>query len=144
MQYFSLTMARFVKNIYLQESETLKHINWRTRISRWCERENEENVARTRNCCGWPSSPLYPQTKAPLKPINRYKCENVKAEIRKSIKIMDIFFILLRIGLCEWEMQLALQNPKLDNWHYFYFYPKFIAKTTSKGLRIKLVHFSCC
>ena len=31
----------------------------------------------------------------------------------------------------------TLQNPKLDNWHYFYFYPIFIAKTTSKGLRIK-------
>ena len=27
------------------------------RISRWLGRENEENVARTRNCCGWPSSP---------------------------------------------------------------------------------------
>ena len=23
----------------------------------WLGRENEENVARTRNCCGWPSSP---------------------------------------------------------------------------------------
>ena len=26
-------------------------------ISRWLGRENEENVARARNCCGWPSSP---------------------------------------------------------------------------------------
>ena len=24
---------------------------------RWLGRENEENVARTRNCCGWPFSP---------------------------------------------------------------------------------------
>ena len=23
----------------------------------WLGRDNEENVARTRNCCGWPSSP---------------------------------------------------------------------------------------
>ena len=29
----------------------------RTRISRWLGRENKENVARTTNCCGWPSSP---------------------------------------------------------------------------------------
>ena len=26
-------------------------------IVRWLGRENEENVARTTNCCGWPSSP---------------------------------------------------------------------------------------
>ena len=25
-----------------------------TRISVWLRRENEENVTRTRNCCGWP------------------------------------------------------------------------------------------
>ena len=29
----------------------------RTRISRWLGRENKENVARTKNCCGWPSFP---------------------------------------------------------------------------------------
>ena len=28
--------------------------NW---ISRWLGRENEENVAKTRYCCNWPSSP---------------------------------------------------------------------------------------
>ena len=28
----------------------------RTRILRWLGRKNQENVARTRNCCGWPSS----------------------------------------------------------------------------------------
>ena len=33
--------------------------NRRTRIPRWLGRENEENVARTRNWCGWPSSHLY-------------------------------------------------------------------------------------
>ena len=27
------------------------------RISVWLGRENEENMAWTRNCCGWPSSP---------------------------------------------------------------------------------------
>ena len=27
------------------------------RIPRWLEQENEDNVAWTRNCCGWPSSP---------------------------------------------------------------------------------------
>ena len=29
----------------------------RTRISRWFGRENEENVVRTKDWCGWPSSP---------------------------------------------------------------------------------------
>ena len=29
----------------------------RTRISRWLGRENEKNVARNRNGCGWPSYP---------------------------------------------------------------------------------------
>ena len=29
------------------------------RILRWLGRENEENVARTRDCCGWPSSPKW-------------------------------------------------------------------------------------
>jgi len=33
------------------------HNNRRTRIPRWLGLENEENVARTRNCCGGPSSP---------------------------------------------------------------------------------------
>ena len=28
-------------------------------ISRWLGRENEKNVARTRNSCGWPSSPRW-------------------------------------------------------------------------------------
>jgi len=31
--------------------------NQRRRIPRWLEWENEENVARTRSWCGWPSSP---------------------------------------------------------------------------------------
>ena len=37
----------------------LSQNNRRTRIPRWLGRENEENVARTRNCCGWPSSFLH-------------------------------------------------------------------------------------
>ena len=35
----------------------LTHNNRRTRISRCFGRENEENVARTISCCGWPSFP---------------------------------------------------------------------------------------
>ena len=64
MQYFSLPI------FYAQTWPDLKKIvlssrirnfktqnNRRTRISRWLGRENEENVARTRNCCGWPFLP---------------------------------------------------------------------------------------
>ena len=32
-------------------------------ISRWLGRENKQNVAQTRNCCGWPSSTLYADQK---------------------------------------------------------------------------------
>ena len=37
--------------------DTLKNNIGRTKISRWLGRENEENLARNRNCCGWPTSP---------------------------------------------------------------------------------------
>ena len=51
-------VARFFKNSFIYEDETLKKNNIeRKRISRLLGRENEENVARTRNCCGGPSSP---------------------------------------------------------------------------------------
>ena len=46
----------FKKYSYLQGLDK-KNIFEMMRISRGLERENEENVARTRNCCGWPSSP---------------------------------------------------------------------------------------
>ena len=49
-----------LKNCFIWEVETLKKNNiGRTRILRWVGRENEENVARTRNCCGGPSSPRH-------------------------------------------------------------------------------------
>ena len=51
-------VTRFFKNSFLWENQTHKKNNIeRTRISRWLGRENLENVARTINCCGWPSSP---------------------------------------------------------------------------------------
>ena len=48
-------LAKFLK----QELETLKHIITEGQgfRSRWLGQENEENVAQTRSCCGWPSSP---------------------------------------------------------------------------------------
>ena len=49
---------RFSKNIFIFKDWTIKkNIFQRTRILRWLGRENEENLARTRNCSGWPSSP---------------------------------------------------------------------------------------
>ena len=44
-------LTRFLKKIYLGGLYTKKN-SIRTRISRWLGRENEENVAQTRNCCG--------------------------------------------------------------------------------------------
>ena len=49
----------------------------RTKISRWLGRENEENVAWTRNCRGWPS---YPRTKH-LGPLQRV--HDVEANIKE-------------------------------------------------------------
>ena len=50
--------ARFSKIICICKGWTFKKdIIGRTSILRWLWRENEENVARTRNCCGWPSYP---------------------------------------------------------------------------------------
>ena len=50
----------------------LENLHSRSRISRWLGRENEENVARTRNCCGCPSSPclMDPHTSSNL--LNYY------------------------------------------------------------------------
>ena len=61
LQKFNISLmplhGPILKNeFYLGELDTLKDNIGRTRISRWLGRENEENVARTRNCCGWPSS----------------------------------------------------------------------------------------
>ena len=55
---FMPIVARFLENSFSLENKTLEKDNiGRTRISRWLGRENEEKVAWTRNCCGWPSSP---------------------------------------------------------------------------------------
>ena len=51
----------FKKYSYLQGLDK-KNIFEKMRISRLLERENYENVARTRNCCGWHSSPRSSQT----------------------------------------------------------------------------------
>ena len=49
-------MVRFLKNNFIFKYwKLLTQNNRRTRIPRWLVRENEEYVARTRNCCGWPS-----------------------------------------------------------------------------------------
>ena len=59
--HLSPNVAIFLKKcIYFQGSDTLKknHIE-RTRISMWFGRENKENVVRTRDWCGWPSSPRW-------------------------------------------------------------------------------------
>ena len=57
LQKFNISLmplhGPILKNeLYLGELDTLKDNIGRTRISRWLGRENEENVARTRNCCG--------------------------------------------------------------------------------------------
>ena len=62
----SPNMARLKKNSSILENwKLLKHNNRRTRIPRWLGRENEENVARTRNWCGGPSSPRVTKQKIP-------------------------------------------------------------------------------
>ena len=53
---FFPNVAGFLKNILIFKGWTLKKNTW-TRIMTWLGRENEENVARTRYCCGCPSSP---------------------------------------------------------------------------------------
>ena len=51
-------VAIFLKNVFIFQDRTLKKNNFeRTRISMWFGRENDENVVRTRDWCGWPSSP---------------------------------------------------------------------------------------
>jgi len=53
-----IALARFKKIVLSSIIGNFKtHNNQRIRIVKWLERENEENVARMRNCCGWPSSP---------------------------------------------------------------------------------------
>ena len=55
--HLCLNMAKFFKKIVL--SGRIRHLkkNNIERTRRWLGLENEENVARTRSCCGWPSSP---------------------------------------------------------------------------------------
>ena len=51
-------VAIFLKNVFIFKDRTLKKNNIeRTRNSMWFGRENDENVIRTRDWCGWPSSP---------------------------------------------------------------------------------------
>ena len=51
-------VAIFLKNVFIFKDQTLKKNNIeRTRISMGFGRENDENVVRTRDWCGWPSSP---------------------------------------------------------------------------------------
>ena len=51
-------VAIFLKNVFIFKDRTLKKNNIeRKRISMWFGRENDENVVRTRDWCGWPSSP---------------------------------------------------------------------------------------
>ena len=64
MQYFSLslfytlTWPDLLKKVLSSRIRIFStHNKRRTRILRWFGRENEDNVARTRSCCGWPSSP---------------------------------------------------------------------------------------
>ena len=62
--FMDLKIPTFKKNFILTMLYSLTWPDWTqkknifkwTRISRWLGRENEENMARTRNCCGWPSS----------------------------------------------------------------------------------------
>ena len=51
-------VAIFKKNVFIFKDRTQKKNNIeRTRISMWFGREKDENVVRTRDWCGWPSSP---------------------------------------------------------------------------------------
>jgi len=54
--YLCPNVAIFLKNVFIFKDRTKKNIE-RTRISMWFGRENDENVVRTRDWCGWPSSP---------------------------------------------------------------------------------------
>jgi len=62
--------------------------NRRTRIPRWLGRENEEYVARTRNCCGWPSSPPLPVSKLKKKTFKINK-KNKKMKYLKNCEIKE-------------------------------------------------------
>ena len=64
------------------------HKNRRTRIPRWLGQENEENVARTKNCSGWPFSP--PQT-------NEVSLENYGSMRKKTVDYEDNNWSNLRL-----------------------------------------------
>ena len=57
VMFYALTSPYFKKMYLFSRIGHLKKNIERTRISMWFGRENDENVVRTRDWCGWPSSP---------------------------------------------------------------------------------------
>ena len=57
VMFYALTSPYFKKMCLFSRIGHLKKNIERTRISMWFGRENDENVVRTRDWCGWPSSP---------------------------------------------------------------------------------------
>ena len=89
-------VAIFLKNVFIFKDRTLKKNSIeRTRISMWVGRENDENVVRTRDWCGWPSSPLS------IPPVRRYfkkhnKCRPHFGNTRLFCVCYTKFFLLKR------------------------------------------------
>ena len=69
----------------------MEYIIGRTRILRWLGQENEKNVARTKNCCGWPSSPSFTISTLPSIVLESF-C--VKQNIYFLLKKIVIFCLL--------------------------------------------------
>ena len=73
--FLKIALSSWFRNLKKQNKR-------RTRISRWLGQENEENVARTRNYCGWPSSPL----------LTTYKHGN-----KENLSISSFFLITCKL-----------------------------------------------
>ena len=75
-------------------------------ILRWLGRENKENVARTRNCCGWPSFPsCNPQMGNPV-----YKSYNFLARMVKNPAVK----VLLLVCVIIWKKSNQQQRYVLN------------------------------
>ena len=62
--FYALTWPDFCKIVLSARIKNFKTHNYRkTRIPRWLGLENEEDVAWTRNCCGWPLPPHWTKHK---------------------------------------------------------------------------------
>ena len=79
-------------------------------------RENEENVARTRSYCGWPSSPHQIQHQKTLNYVNVIYIFHSFMNVTVHLLTLGCFVLIERVPISDLDKLIMESKSKINNY----------------------------